>query len=123
MIVNPDTAQSGTKIKKTKKHFLDRIENKQEPKILSEQEFERASAENEEQYHFFNAPYRSINHEFESANASSWNGTHAVVWTVKNAATGERVVVKVGEGKKDLLLDLPVPGAPSASPSASPQAR
>lgn len=39
------------------------------------------------------APVNMANHEFESANASSWNGTHAVVWTVKNAVTGERDIM------------------------------
>jgi hypothetical protein len=37
-----------------------------------------------------------------------------VMW-VRDPATsrvGERTVVKVGEGKKELLLDLPVPAAP-----------
>jgi len=38
-------------------------------------------------------PLNTANHEYESANASSWNGTHAVVWTVKNATTGERDIM------------------------------
>jgi len=39
------------------------------------------------------APLNVANHEYESANASSWNGTHAVVWTVKNAMTGEKDIL------------------------------
>lgn len=38
-------------------------------------------------------PLNTANHEYESANASSWNGTHAVVWTVRNATTGERDIM------------------------------
>jgi hypothetical protein len=38
-------------------------------------------------------PLNTANHEFESANASSLNGTHAVVWTVRNATTGERDIM------------------------------
>ncbi len=38
-------------------------------------------------------PVNTANHEHESANASSWNGNHAVVWTVKNAVTGERDIM------------------------------
>ena len=41
-----------------------------------------------------------------------------VMW-VRDPATarlGERTVIKVGEGRKELLIDLPVP--PATSPSA-----
>ena len=38
-------------------------------------------------------PLNSASHEYESANASSLNGTHAVVWTVRNATTGERDIM------------------------------
>lgn len=38
-------------------------------------------------------PLNTANHEYESANASSLNGTHAVVWTVRNATTGERDIM------------------------------
>jgi len=39
------------------------------------------------------APMNTAQHEYESANASSFNGTHAVVWTVKNATTGEKDIM------------------------------
>lgn len=39
------------------------------------------------------APVNTAHHEFESANASSFNGTHAVVWTVRNNVTGERDIM------------------------------
>ncbi len=39
------------------------------------------------------APVNTAQHEYESANASSFNGTHAVVWTVKNATTGEKDIM------------------------------
>jgi hypothetical protein len=39
------------------------------------------------------APLNTAQHEYESANASSFNGTHAVVWTVKNAISGEKDIM------------------------------
>jgi len=39
------------------------------------------------------APLNTAQHEYESANASSFNGTHAVVWTVKNTVTGEKDIM------------------------------
>lgn len=39
------------------------------------------------------APFNTAQHEYESANASSFNGTHAVVWTVKNTISGEKDIM------------------------------